>query len=101
MNFDKNPIETFVKTSNEAFVESLTEAFVESSNEVLDKLGEEGYDITYGARPLKRVLQRRVLNELSKEVLSGKVQKDSVVMMELGSDGEIVFENIEAAEVVD
>ncbi|WP_394994963.1 ATP-dependent chaperone ClpB [Emticicia sp.] len=74
---------------------------LESSNEVLDKLGEEGYDITYGARPLKRVLQRRVLNELSKEVLSGKVQKDSVVMMELGSDGEIVFENIEAAEVVD
>jgi ATP-dependent Clp protease ATP-binding subunit ClpB len=74
---------------------------LESSNEVLDKLGEEGYDITYGARPLKRVLQRRVLNELSKEILSGKVQKDSVVMMELGSDGEIVFENIEAAEVVD
>lgn len=74
---------------------------LESSNEVLDKLGEEGYDITFGARPLKRVLQRRVLNELSKEILSGKVQKDSVVMMELGSDGEIVFENIEAAEVVD
>ncbi len=74
---------------------------LESSNEVLDKLGEEGYDITYGARPLKRVLQRRVLNELSKEILSGKVQKDSVVMMELGSDGEILFDNIEAVEVVD
>jgi ATP-dependent Clp protease ATP-binding subunit ClpB len=73
---------------------------LESSDEVLDKLGEEGYDIVFGARPLKRVLQRRVLNELSKEILSGKVEKDSVVMMELGSEGEIVFENIEAAEVV-
>ncbi len=74
---------------------------LEASEEVLDKLGEEGYDITYGARPLKRVLQRRVLNELSKEILSGKVQKDSVVMMELGAEGEIIFDNIEAAEVVD
>ena len=73
---------------------------LESSDEVLDKLGEEGYDIVYGARPLKRVLQRRVLNELSKEILAGKVQKDSVVMMELGSDGEIIFENVEVAEVL-
>ena len=71
---------------------------LEASDVVLDKLGEEGYDITFGARPLKRVLQRRVLNELSKEILSGKVQKDSVVMMELGSEGEIIFENIGAEE---
>ena len=73
---------------------------LEASDVVLDKLGEEGYDITFGARPLKRVLQRRVLNELSKEILSGKVQKDSVVMMELGSEGEIVFENIASVEAV-
>jgi len=73
---------------------------LEATDLVLDKLGEEGYDITFGARPLKRVLQRRVLNELSKEILSGKVQKDSVVMMELGPAGEILFENIAAVEEV-
>jgi ATP-dependent Clp protease ATP-binding subunit ClpB len=73
---------------------------LEATDLVLDKLGEEGYDITFGARPLKRVLQRRVLNELSKEILSGKVQKDSVVMMELGPEGEILFENIVAVEEV-
>ncbi len=73
---------------------------LEASEAVLDKLGEEGYDITFGARPLKRVLQRRVLNELSKEILSGKVQKDSVVMMELGNEGEIIFENIASVEEV-
>lgn len=73
---------------------------LEASEAVLDKLGEEGYDITFGARPLKRVLQRRVLNELSKEILSGKVQKDSVVMMELGTEGEILFENIVSVEDV-
>ncbi len=73
---------------------------LEASEAVLDKLGEEGYDITFGARPLKRVLQRRVLNELSKEILSGKVQKDSVVMMELGPESEILFENIASVEEV-
>lgn len=73
---------------------------LEASDAVLDKLGEEGYDITFGARPLKRVLQRRVLNELSKEILAGKVQKDSVVMMELGPEGEIIFENIASVEEV-
>ncbi|MER0439804.1 ATP-dependent chaperone ClpB [Emticicia sp. W12TSBA100-4] len=73
---------------------------LEASDAVLDKLGEEGYDITFGARPLKRVLQRRVLNELSKEILAGKVQKDSVVMMELGPEGEILFENIASVEEV-
>ena len=73
---------------------------LEASDAVLDKLGEEGYDITFGARPLKRVLQRRVLNELSKEILAGKVQKDSVVMMELTPEGEILFENITSVEEV-
>lgn len=67
---------------------------LEASDEVLDKLGEEGYDPAFGARPLKRVIQRRVLNELSKGVLSGEVSKDSVIMMTLSADGQIHFENV-------
>ncbi len=67
---------------------------LEASDEVLAKLSEEGYDPSFGARPLKRVLQRKILNELSKDILAGKVQKDSVIMMELDKDGEIVFENV-------
>lgn len=67
---------------------------LEATDEVLAKLGDEGYDPSFGARPLKRVLQRKILNELSKDILAGKVQKDSVIMMELGSDGEIIFENV-------
>jgi ATP-dependent Clp protease ATP-binding subunit ClpB len=67
---------------------------LEASNEVLDILGEEGYDIVFGARPLKRVMQKRILNELSKEILSGKIQKDSVIMMESNADGSIKFDNI-------
>ncbi|AUD01934.1 ATP-dependent chaperone ClpB [Spirosoma pollinicola] len=69
---------------------------LDATDEALDKLGEEGFDPQFGARPLKRVLQRRILNELSKSILSGEVKKDSVVLMELSHDGEIAFTNLDA-----
>ncbi|AXE19258.1 ATP-dependent chaperone ClpB [Runella rosea] len=72
---------------------------LDATDEALLKLSEEGYEPAFGARPLKRVLQRRILNELSKQILSGKITKDSVIMMELGEDGEVVFENITEAKI--
>jgi ATP-dependent Clp protease ATP-binding subunit ClpB len=76
--------------------ERLDEAGIrlEATDEVLDYLGETGFDPAFGARPLKRVLQREILNKLSKEILSGKVSKDSVVETVM-RDGEIAFENID------
>jgi len=67
---------------------------LEASEEALNKLANDGYDPNYGGRPMKRVLQKAVLNELSKAILSGKIVKDSAVMMELGADGELAFENV-------
>ncbi|UAJ14676.1 ATP-dependent chaperone ClpB [Aquirufa lenticrescens] len=67
---------------------------LEASEEALNKLATDGYDPNYGGRPMKRVLQKAVLNELSKAILSGKIQKDSAVMMELDAKGELSFENI-------
>ena len=69
---------------------------LDATDEALTKIGEEGFDPTFGARPLKRVLQRRVLNALSKSILSGEVKKDSVVLMELNDEGEIAFTNLDA-----
>ena len=69
---------------------------LDATDEALTKIGEEGFDPTFGARPLKRVLQRRVLNALSKAILSGEVKKDSVVLMELNDDGEVSFTNLDA-----
>ncbi len=69
---------------------------LDATDEALDKIGKEGFDPVFGARPLKRVLQRRVLNELSKAILSGEVRKDSVVLMELNDAGEIAFTNLDA-----
>ena len=68
---------------------------IEATNEVLDYLGEIGYDPQFGARPLKRVIQRKVLNELSKQILSGTISKDSVVSIEMNLDKRIEFVNIE------
>jgi ATP-dependent Clp protease ATP-binding subunit ClpB len=67
---------------------------LEATEDALNKLAADGYDPNYGGRPMKRVLQKAVLNELSKAILSGKIVKDSAVMMELGKDGELTFENI-------
>ena len=67
---------------------------LEASEEALNKLANDGYDPNYGGRPMKRVLQKAVLNELSKAILSGKILKDSAVMMELDGKGELSFENI-------
>ncbi|SFD89650.1 ATP-dependent chaperone ClpB [Spirosoma endophyticum] len=69
---------------------------LDATDEALTKLGEEGFDPIFGARPLKRVLQRRVLNELSKAILANEVKKDSVVLMELNNEGEIAFTNLDA-----
>jgi ATP-dependent Clp protease ATP-binding subunit ClpB len=59
---------------------------LEASDEALDWLAQLGYDPQFGARPLKRVIQKRILNELSKDILAGKVDKDSKIKLD-------VFEN--------
>lgn len=56
---------------------------LDATPEALDWLGELGYDPQFGARPLKRVIQKRILNELSKEILAGKVEKNSKIILKL------------------
>jgi len=66
---------------------------IELTNEALDWLAQLGYDPTYGARPLKRVIQKRILNELSKAILSGTINRDSKVKIELDDKNMFVFLN--------
>ncbi|MBG0861129.1 MAG: AAA family ATPase, partial [Bacteroidales bacterium] len=49
------------------------------TEEAIDWLTERGYDPQSGARPVKRLIQREIINELSKEIIAGKISKDSVV----------------------
>lgn len=55
-------------------------------------LAEEGYDPEFGARPVKRVIHRLVLNQLSKDILAQKVDRDHPIVIDV-KDGEIVFKN--------
>jgi len=63
---------------------------LESSKVALDYLAKIGYDPQYGARPLKRIIQKRIMNALSKELLAGKIQPNSTVKMDVFDD-EFVF----------
>ncbi|EAZ79423.1 ATP-dependent chaperone ClpB [Algoriphagus machipongonensis] len=68
---------------------------IEATKEVLDYLGEVGFDPNFGARPLKRTMQRLVLNELSKQILSGYIKNDSAVLVDLDADKQVYFKNID------
>ncbi|MBP3943958.1 ATP-dependent chaperone ClpB [Sphingobacteriaceae bacterium WQ 2009] len=65
---------------------------ISATEEALDWLAQLGYDPIYGARPLKRVIQKRILNELSKDILAGKITKDAAIKLDV-FDGKFVFIN--------
>ncbi len=67
---------------------------VEYTDRVVDYLARKGFDPEFGARPVKRVIQRDILNELSKKILSGDVRSDSTIIIDV-QDGKIVFRNKE------
>ena len=55
-------------------------------------LAEEGYDPEFGARPVKRVIHRLVLNRLSKDILAQTVDKEKPIIIDV-ADGNLVFKN--------
>lgn len=65
---------------------------MDATPEAIAYLAEKGYDPQFGARPVKRVIQREVLNQLSKEILGGKVTTDSIILLDC-FDGQLVFRN--------
>ncbi len=61
--------------------------------EAVKLLAREGYDPEYGARPVKRVIHRQVLNRLSKDILAQKVDKDKPIVIDVDTDDNLVFSN--------
>ena len=66
---------------------------ISATDEALDWLSQLGYDPQFGARPLKRVMQKRILNELSKEILMGNIKKDSSVLIKIKDTNQFEFVN--------
>lgn len=63
---------------------------VEATDKAIKWIAHEGFDSQYGARPVKRLLQKKVLNEISKAILSGTVKRDGKIIID-ASDGEILI----------
>ena len=63
------------------------------SERAVDWLAEEGFDPMFGARPVKRTLQRNLVNELSRRILAGQIDSNSEIQIDADSDG-LLFKNI-------
>jgi ATP-dependent Clp protease ATP-binding subunit ClpB len=94
---DKANIRKIVDIQFKLVRKRLAEAGItlEADDRALDKLAELGFDPQFGARPLKRVIQRYILNELSRQILAATVKKDSIIGITLDDTGAFVFENLD------
>ncbi|WP_298777593.1 ATP-dependent chaperone ClpB [uncultured Polaribacter sp.] len=68
------------------------EITLDATDEAIKYLAKRGYQPEFGARPVKRVIQKEVLNQLSKEILSGKITTDSIILLD-AFDDKLVFRN--------
>jgi ATP-dependent Clp protease ATP-binding subunit ClpB len=62
------------------------------TEEALAKIAALGFDVQYGARPLKRAIQRNVLNPLSKAILAGEISSEQPILLDVSADGNLKFE---------
>lgn len=104
---DKKDVRKIVQLQLDILSKRLKERNIELmvSPEALDYLSKVGFDPQFGARPVKRVIQKQVLNLLSKQLLAGKIDTSSPVVLDV-FDGEMVFrkplaEEIESVQVSD
>ncbi|MDR1654277.1 MAG: ATP-dependent chaperone ClpB [Prevotellaceae bacterium] len=67
---------------------------LELADRAIDFLAAEGYDPQFGARPVKRAIQRFLLNDLSKQIIAGKVDNSKPIKVDVGKDGKLMFETV-------
>jgi ATP-dependent Clp protease ATP-binding subunit ClpB len=63
-----------------------------ATEEAIESLSRKGFNPQFGARPIKRVIQKEVLNNLSKEILSGQISAQSHILLD-AFDEQLVFRN--------
>jgi ATP-dependent Clp protease ATP-binding subunit ClpB len=69
------------------------EIILDVSDEAKDWLAQLGYDVTYGARPLKRVIQKYLINPLSQELLAGNFGDGDTIKITVGESARLMFAN--------
>ena len=95
----KNDIRNIIKIQLDGLKKSVFEAGIrlEFSDYALDYLSENGFDPQFGARPLKRLIQKMIVNPLSKKILAEEIEKSTPVVVDV-FDGLVVFRNEIAME---
>jgi ATP-dependent Clp protease ATP-binding subunit ClpB len=91
---NREDVNKIVKIQFEHIAHQLSESDIHLSAtpEAIEWLAQLGFDPQFGARPVKRVMQKKVLNELSKQILSGKISKDANIVLDV-FEQEFVFRN--------
>lgn len=86
-------IKAIVKLQLEALAQRVKEKGIEISfsERLKDFLAKEGYDPAYGARPLKRLIQRTIQNELALKILKGEIKEGDKVLVDVGDSNEVAF----------
>lgn len=91
---DRSNIRDIVKLQLEQLKKMVSKQHItlDATDEAIDYLAEKGFDPQFGARPVKRLIQKEVLNNLSKELLAGKIKAESIILLD-SFDNELVFRN--------
>ena len=90
----QNNIEEIVQIQLNSLAKRLkeTDIIISATPEAIHAIGELGYDPQFGARPVKRVIQKHVLNELSKKIIAGEINSADTVTIDFKND-HIDFKN--------
>ena len=91
----QNDIKSIVRMQFDRLVQRLAamDVKIEITENAVNELARLGYNPQFGARPVKRIIQKELLNELSKKLLSGEVVKDSKILVDVENE-QIVFKNV-------
>ena len=81
-----------IQLNNAAKMLEKNEILISATDEAIDHLARIGYDPAMGARPVKRVIQREILNELSRQILEEKIKTNDTIIIDV-IDDQFVFYN--------
>lgn len=92
---DRKEIEQIVELQMKSIQKMLAPNGItlEYTPKAISLLADEGFDPEFGARPVKRVIHRQILNRLSKDILAQKVDKERPIVIDVDADGELSFRN--------
>jgi ATP-dependent Clp protease ATP-binding subunit ClpB len=90
----KKEIRSIIKIQLQHLIQQLAAQQINISftDYAIDYLAERGFDPQYGARPLKRIIQKDIINELSKKIIAGAIDKSKLLLIDV-FDHIIVFRN--------